>query len=262
MQRRCLSSMVIWIFMILIGSGVGGGFAADANEAKTVIVFAAASTTNAMTDIARLFEKQNSGAVIFSFASSSTLAKQIENGAPADIYLSANQEWMDYLAGKGMIVAGSRFDLLSNRIVLIAPVKSPLEKVWIDAGLDLVRLIGDGRFAMGDPDHVPVGIYGKQAFEKLGLWNSLKNRIAPANDVRAALVMVERNETPLGLVYVTDAAISKKVKIIGVFPEDSHPPVVYPAAMIRETDMSRMFFDLLKTKAAADIFRKYGFSVR
>jgi molybdate transport system substrate-binding protein len=262
MQCRYLSSMAIWIVWMLISIGVRGGFAADANEQNTVIVFAAASTTNAMTDIARLFEKQNSGAVIFSFASSSTLAKQIENGAPADIYLSANQEWMDYLAGKGMIVAGSRVDLLSNRIVLIAPVASSVEKVWIDAGLDLIRLLGDGRLAMGDPDHVPVGIYGKQAFEKLGLWNSLKGRIAAAGDVRAALVMVERNETPLGLVYATDAAISKKVKVIGTFPEDSHPPVVYPAAMIRETDLSRMFFALLKSKEAVDIFQKYGFSVR
>jgi molybdate transport system substrate-binding protein len=259
MQRRYLHSMVIWIFLVLMSLGVRGVFAADA---KTVIVFAAASTTNAMTDIARLFEEQSSGAVIFSFASSSTLAKQIENGAPADIYLSADQKWMDYLAEKGVIIAGSRFDLLGNRIVLIVPVESSVKKVLIDAGLDIVRLLGDGHFAMGDPDHVPVGIYGKQAFEKLGLWNSLKDKVACTSDVRAALVMVERSEVPLGLVYATDAAISKKVKTIGIFPEDSHPPIVYPASMIRETDMSRKFFDFLKTKTATDIFRKYGFSVR
>ncbi len=235
---------------------------ARAGNRETVTVFAAASTTNALTDITRQFEKSQGGKVNLSFASSSTLAKQIENGAPADIFLSANPEWMDYLENKGAIIAASRFDLLSNRIVIIAPSNSRLENLTVDAGLDLTRMLGKGRLAMGDPEHVPAGIYGKQALEKLGLWASVKNQVAPAKDVRAAMVLVERGETPLGVVYATDAAISTKVKTIGMFPENCHPPIIYPAALVTERAVAKRFLKFLHTRTADDIFQKYGFRVR
>ena len=249
---------------LLVISAVLGLNAAAGAEDQKITVFAAASTTNAITEIANLFEQSQSVGVRLSFASSSTLAKQIEKGAPADIFLSANPKWMDYLAVKGAIVTESRIDLLGNRIVLIAPKDSSLGHLTVDNTLNLAGLLGEGRLAMGDPDHVPAGIYGKQALEKLGLWNSLKDRIARAKDVRAALVLVERGETPLGEVYATDAAISSKVKIVGMFPEDSHPPIVYPVAVVADSksDAAGNFIKFLQGQEAMAVFEKYGFSVR
>lgn len=234
----------------------------SSTEREKVTVFAAASTTNALTDIAANIEKALGVQVRLSFASSSTLAKQIENGAPADVFLSANPKWMNYLSDKGAILPSSRFDLLGNRIVLIAPADSPLSSLTVDSKLNLASLLGDGRLAMGDPDHVPAGTYGKKAFEKLGLWHDLKDKVARAKDVRAALVLVERGETPLGQVYATDAAISDKVKIVGIFPESSHPPIVYPVAMIQDTPAAKGFISFLRSEAAIEIFQRYGFSIR
>ena len=233
-------------------------------EVQKITVFAAASTTNAITEIAELFEQSHPVQVRLSFASSSTLAKQIEKGAPADIFLSANPKWMDYLAKKGAIVAASRTDLLGNRIVLIAPLDSSLGRLTVDSALDLAGLLGEGRLAMGDPDHVPAGIYGKQALEKLGLWNSVKNKVARAKDVRAALVLVERGEAPLGEVYATDAAVSDKVKVVGMFPEDSHPPIIYPVAVTADSKSSAagIFIEFLRGPAAKAAFEKYGFFMR
>lgn len=250
------------LFGVLVLLAGVSATAAMAAEVQKITVFAAASTTNAVTDIAALYEASHPVVVRLSFASSSTLAKQIERGAPADIFLSANPKWMNYLSDKGAIVAASRTDLLGNRIVLIAPTASPLKNLTIGPGLDLRRLLGEGRLAMGDPDHVPAGMYGKKALERLDLWDAIKDRIARAKDVRAALVLVARGESPLGQVYATDAAISKKVKIVGVFPEDSHPPIVYPLAMIKETDAASDFISFLKSETAAGIFEKYGFSIR
>jgi molybdate transport system substrate-binding protein len=247
--------------LLTILTAFGAKSAATA-ESKKLTIFAAASTTDAITEIAKHFEKSHPVAVRLSFASSSTLAKQIENGAPADIFLSADLKWMDYLQDKGAIVPSSRADLLGNRIVLIAPKDSSLSNLTVDSRLNLADLLGEGRLAMGDPDHVPAGIYGKKAFEKLGLWDSVKDKLARAKDVRAALVLVERGETPLGLVYATDAAISDKVRIVGMFPEDSHPPIVYPVAMVKESVDAREFITFLKSANATEIFQKYGFSTR
>jgi molybdate transport system substrate-binding protein len=233
-------------------------------EADQLIVFAAASTTNAITDIMARFAAETAIPVAPSFASSSTLAKQIESGAPADLFISADEKWMDYLAERKMIQPDSRIKLLGNRIVLIAPVDSRLPASDIQAASPLLQWLGDGRLAMGDPSHVPAGIYGQQALENLGLWVSVKDKLAPAKDVRAALALVERAETPLGLVYATDAAISNKVRVIGRFPESSHPPIVYPAAIVagREAPAARQFLTYLKSATAKSIFEKYGFSVR
>lgn len=235
----------------------------QAAEPEPVLVFAAGSTTNAVTEIADLFKRITKTPVIPSFASSSTLAKQIQSGAPAMIFISADNKWMDFLEEKKLIEPGTRHALLSNRIVLVAPIDSPL-KLEIQPGFDLSGALGQNRLAMGDPAHVPAGIYGKQALETLGVWEGVKDRIAPAKDVRSALVLVERGEAPLGIVYATDAAITDKVRIVGRFPENAHPPIVYPVALVagNKTEAAEAFIAFLKAPEARGIFEKYGFSVR
>ncbi len=261
-RTRLISTVSIVIFFCGITAW------ADSNAAAAdeyIIVFAAASTTNAITEIVDFYGTQGLGRIKTSFASSSTLAKQIQSGAPADIYLSANKKWMDFLEKKGMIQEKSRFDLLSNRIALIVPLESPFKTISIKKGLEISSFLGDdGRMAIGDPDHVPAGIYGKQALESLGLWNQVKDRLAPMKDVRAALVLVERSESPLGLVYTTDAAISRKVRIIGTFPPESHSPIVYPAALMSggNKKAGTAFLEYLKTPEARSIFMKFGFEVK
>jgi molybdate transport system substrate-binding protein len=236
---------------------------ARAAEPEPVMVFAAASTTNAVTEIVDLFKRTAKKLVIPSFASSSTLAKQIQSGAPAAVFISADNNWMDFLEEKKLLEPGTRYALLSNRIVLVAPTDSPL-KLVIQPGFDLSGALGENRLAMGDPAHVPAGMYAKQALESLGVWESIKNRIAPAKDIRSALVLVEREEAPLGIVYATDAAITDKVRIVGQFPENSHPPIVYPVALVagNKTETAEAFIAFLKGGEARAIFEKYGFSVR
>lgn len=234
-----------------------------AAEPEPVMVFAAASTTNAVTEIVDLFKRATQTPVTPSFASASALAKQIENGAPAAVFISADNKWMDYLEERKRIEPDTRFGLLGNRIVLIVPADSPL-KLELQPGVDLCGALGENRLAMGDPDHVPAGAYGKQALETLGAWDAIKNRIAKTNDVRAALVLVERGEAPMGIVYATDAAISDKVRIAGIFPENTHPPIVYPIALVagNKTAAAEAFFAFLKGPEAKAVFIKYGFSIR
>ena len=241
-----------------------GSFAMPWAASDTLTVFAAASTTNAVTEVGAVFGARNAERFVPSFASSSTLAKQIENGAPADIFISANAKWMDYLEEKGLVEKGSRIDLLSNRIVLIVPADSAVKAVPVGPGFDLPALLGEGRLSMGDPDHVPAGIYGQQALESLEVWTSVESRVARAKDVRAALTLVERGEAPVGLVYATDAAISDKVRVVGTFAESSHPPIVYPVAVVagKRSPAADRFMALLQSPEARAIFQKYGFSVR
>jgi molybdate transport system substrate-binding protein len=231
--------------------------------AETVTVFAAASTTDALTRVGDLFLQRGMGKVIFSFASSSTLAKQIERGAPAQVFLSADTGWMDYLSARRLIRPGTRFDLLGNQLVLIAPKGSPLESQSL-VGMDLSGILGGDLLAVGDPDHVPAGKYAKAALQNLGLWAEVEKRLARADSVRAALALVERRETPLGIVYSTDAAITNKVRVIAVFPEDSHPPIVYPIALVTsgESAPAQKFIDFLRAPEARKIFDDSGFTVR
>ena len=253
------------LLVVLTGLGLDAFIGSGAVAETDVVVFAAASTTNAVIEIGELHAARNPVRIIPSFASSSTLAKQIESGAPADVYLSANKKWMDYLEEKHLLSQGSRFDLLSNRIVLIVPKDSSLKRIDVAPGFSLIAALGkDGRLSMGDPDHVPAGMYGKKALENLGTWDQVKNRLAPMRDVRAALVLVERGEAPLGLVYATDAAISRKVRVVGTFPADSHPPIVYPVAAVSggKGSEARQFLDFLRSPEARAVFEKYGFSVR
>lgn len=269
MRRRSVRSMgsIYWVMAVCLGmvfSLLPAPTCSIADTPQTITIFAAASTTNVTSDIARLFSDKGPWHAVCSFAASSTLAKQIANGAPADIYISADRKWMDYLADKGRIEPGTRFDLLGNRIVLIAPSGSPVNAIDLSPRCDLIPILGDGRLAMGDPDHVPAGRYGKAALENLGSWQSLERKVARAQTVRAALAMVERGETPLGVVYATDAAISQKVKIVARFPRESHPAITYPVAIVagRKTQAVERFLAFLQGGEAMVIFERAGFTVR
>lgn len=222
-----------------------------------VTVFAAASLTNALTDIAKNFEKAQSVPVRLSFASSSALAKQIEQDAPADLFISADTKWMDYLAGKGKIDAASRRELLGNTLVLVAPHGSKL-KVRMGKDFDFAGSF-PGKLCTGTVESVPVGIYAKEALTHLGWWDSVRPRLVGTEDVRAALNLVERDECDVGIVYETDAKQSQKVDIVGRFPAETHAPIVYPLAMVRKTDESAKLYDYLGGKAAAEMFAKHGF---
>ncbi len=232
-------------------------------RADNLLVFAAASTKNAVDDIITAYAAQGGGdKVEASYASSSDLAKQIENGAPAGVYISADTKWADYLAERNLIAADGRVDLLGNSIVLVVPKGSGLTADLADPG-SLAAALGDERLAMGDPDHVPAGRYGKAALESLGSWASVEDQVARAKDVRAALALVERGEAAAGIVYGTDAAISDKVDVAATFPASSHPEIVYPVMLVAEQDSeaARRFYAFLAGPDAREVFVRYGFTI-
>lgn len=233
----------------------------SAHAEKPALVYAAASLTNALTDIAAQWTQAGHAKPVLVFAASSQLAKQIQNGAPADLFLSADRKWMDYLAERKKIDAATRIELLANELVLIAPVGREI-KVEMKSGFDLGSAF-TGKLCTGEPDVVPVGTYGKHALTTLGWWPALASRVVGTDDVRTALAFVERGECPLGIVYATDAAISKKVTVISRFPAETHQPIVYPFALVGGArPESRAFLDYLKTDAATGIFKRYGFVSR
>ncbi len=234
-----------------------------AARAEGLTVFAAASLTDAMRDVSALWSKAGHEPLRLSFAASSTLAQQIEQGAPANLFASADTKWMDDLAKHGMIVPETRTDLLGNQLVLVVPADHP-RHVTIGPNFDFSALLGpDGRLATGDPAHVPVGIYAEQALRKLGVWNAVAPRLARAEDVRSALLLVERGEAPAGIVYATDAAVSKAVMIAGAFPADSHDPVTYPFAVVKsgDTPEARALLRFLQGPEAREAFTRRGFKV-
>jgi len=245
-------------------AGLIFAFAATAQaHAEDVVVFAAASLTNALNEIGDQFAAKTGNGMVASYAASSALARQIEQGAPAQVFASADLKWMDYLADKRQINPDTRFNLLGNTLVLVAPLESKVDKVEIGPSTDFAALAGDGRIATGDPDGVPVGLYFRQAMERAGQWSAVEPRLARTDSVRAALALVERGEVPFGVVYATDAAISKKVKVVGVFPDSMHDPIVYPFALVsgRETPVARTFLDYLRRPDAKAVFAKYGFTL-
>lgn len=228
---------------------------------KTITVFAAASMKNALDEANTVFTAKTGVKVTASYAASSALAKQLEQGAPADAFISADIDWMDYSAKKKTINAPSRVNLLGNKIVLIAPKDSKLADVRIGQGFDLAKLAGDGRIATGDVKAVPVGKYAKAALEKLGSWQAAEPRFAMAESVRAALALVSRGEAVLGIVYETDAKVDPGVKIIGAFPADSHPAIIYPvAATTAAKPDTAGYLAFLRSAAAKAIFETYGFT--
>ncbi len=250
----CLSAVVT---ALLFANAV----AASAKEHVTI--FAASSMTNALEAVAGVYEDRTGVAVRTVFAASSTLARQVYSGAPADIFISASPEWMDYLADRQLVEPGTQTDLLSNALVLVAPKASDLEIVLTDNAPLAERIGPEGYLAVADPAHVPAGRYAKAALESLGLWPSLSGHLALAGNVRAALALVERGEASAGVVYLTDAWRREQVRIVAAFPADSHPPIVYPVAIVndRETSAVRDFYDFLRTDEAGTIFRDHKFGL-
>jgi molybdate transport system substrate-binding protein len=246
----------LFALLLLLGSAVSPAFADD----RSLTVFAAASMKNALDEIDAAFTAKSGVKVAASYAASSMLAKQIEQGAPADIFVSADTDWMDYATAKKTINDATRVNLLGNSIVLIAPKDSKIDNVTIGAGFDLARLAGDGRIATGDVKSVPVGKYAKAALEKLGAWQAAEAKFAMADSVRAALTLVARDEAVLGIVYATDAKIEPGVKIVGTFPADSHPPIIYPvAATTTAKPEASDYLAFLRSPAAKAVLEKYGF---
>ena len=229
---------------------------------EQVTVFAAASLKNALDDINAAFTKVSGVKVVASYEASSALAKQIEQGAPADVFISADLRWMDYAAEHKLINPDTRINLLGNKLVLIAPADSKLGTVPIGQGFDIAKLAGNGRIAVADVKAVPAGLYAKAALEKLGAWAAAEPKLAQAENVRATLAFVARGEAPVGIVYETDAKIEPKVKVIGAFPDNSYPPVTYPVAATANSKASRVrdYLSFLRTPTAKTIFEKYGFS--
>lgn len=250
-------TQVLARFLICLGLLTAPALAAD-----PATVFAAASLTDALKDVSAAWVGQGHPAPVLSFASSSTLARQIEQGAGANLFASADQQWMDELDKKGLLAPGTRRDLLSNDLVFVVSAKSP-RKVAVGAGFDLAGVLGaDGRLAVGDPAHVPAGIYAEQALRKLGLWDKAEPRLARADSVRSALLLVERGEAPAGVVYATDALVSKGVAVAGTFPAASHDPIRYPFAVTKvgDTREARAFLAYLQSATAQAVFTKFGFA--
>jgi molybdate transport system substrate-binding protein len=254
-QFRSLAAVLA---LVLLSTG---GFSPSQAQERTLTMFAAASMKNAVDDINAAFTKQSGIKVVSSYAASPALAKQIEAGAPADAFASADLEWMDYVEQKKLIKDNTRVNLLGNRLVLIAPKDSKINNVTIGPGFDLAKLVGDGKITTGDVRAVPVGKYAKAALEKLGSWQAAESKFAMAENVRAALALVARGEAVLGIVYETDAKVEPGVKIVGAFPADSHPAIVYPVALTSTAKPdAAQYLSFLRSPAAKTVFEKYGFT--
>ncbi|MBZ9560152.1 MULTISPECIES: molybdate ABC transporter substrate-binding protein [Modicisalibacter] len=254
-RRRTLRLCQLAALTLLAGASL-------ARATPTVTVYAAASLTDALNAVIADYEADHDADIVAVYAASSTAARQIANGAPADLYVSANERWMDWLAEQDVTLT-QRADLLSNRLVLIGAPQEDAEPFTPGAGQPVASRLDDGRrLAVGDPDHVPAGIYARQALESLGEWRTLEPRLARGDNVRAALALVERGEAPLGIVYRSDAQASDKVHQLGVFPADSHQPITYPLALIDPpaSDAARAFRDWLTGDEAMTLFTKFGFS--
>lgn len=252
MARRSICCLIATAFFL---------FAPLAAYAQDLTVFAAASLTDALKDITTVWEAQGKPKLRFNFASSSTLARQLDHGAVANLFASADEQWMDWAVERGLIAKDTRQSLLGNRLVLIVP-KDKARTITIAQGFDLAELLGpSGRLAVGDPSNVPVGIYAKQALTALGVWATAAPRLAPADSVRSALLLVERGEAPAGIVYETDALVSSRVAVAGTFPEDTHDKITYPFAIPKagDTPDARAFLTFLAGKEAGELFHKHGF---
>ena len=229
--------------------------------AADVTVFAAASLSDALQEIGKAYQQETGHTVVFSFAASSALARQIEASPGADIFISADSEWMDYLNGKGLIIHATRKDILGNALVLVAPSASKIS-LKVAPHFNLTGALGDGRLSIADPTSVPAGKYGKAALTALGVWDSVSGHLAPAENVRVALAYVARGETPLGIVYATDARVEPRVRIVDTFPENTHPPIRYPAALTKDArPLAKEFLAFLGASESRAVFQKDGFVV-
>jgi molybdate transport system substrate-binding protein len=256
-----LDRIRMFLAAVALGIGLAGPLTPALAQDKTITVFAAASMKNALDDVNAAFTKSTGIKVVASYAASSALIQQIENGAPADVFVSADLDWMDYGAQHKLIKDDTRVNLLGNRLVLVAPKDSKIGNVTIAPGFDLAKLAGDGRIVTGDVRAVPVGKYAKAALEKLGAWGAAEPKFAMTENVRAALTLVARGEAQLGIVYATDAKAEPNVKVVGVFPETSHPPIVYPVALTMNAKAdAAQYLAFLQSQAAKAVFEAYGFT--
>jgi molybdate transport system substrate-binding protein len=240
---------------------IAAGTVSPPQAQQQLTIFAAASMKNALDDINTAFTKKTGIKMVASYAATSALMRQIEQGAPADIFASADLEWMGYGLKNKLIDPATRVNLLGNRLVLIAPKDSKITEMKLEKGVDLAKLIGDGRIATGEVKSVPVGRYAVAALEKLGMWSSVEKRMAMVENVRVALTLVARGEAALGIVYETDAKVEPGVKIVAHFPADSHPEIVYPvAATVKANAGAPRYIDFLQSGTSKGVFEKYGFS--
>jgi molybdate transport system substrate-binding protein len=258
-MRRAILATVLSLALLGAAPATSWAQAAAGAAPANLVVLGASSLTDALNEIGPAFTAKTHRGVTLSYAASSALARQIEAGAPADVFVSADTEWMDYLQARNLIDPSSRRNVLGNRLVLISPADSTVT-IKIAPHFALAKLLGDGRLATGNPDSVPVGKYAKSALTKLGVWSEVQDKIAAADNVRAALALVARGEAPLGIVYRTDALVEKKVRIVADFPANSHEPIVYPAAATAKDHVGAAdFVKFLSSPAARAIFTKYGF---
>jgi len=251
------------ISLLLLGLGAGASMAAappDRQSAGNVLVFAGASLQTVLDELAAPLQKATGVRVRASYASSSALARQIENGAPADIFISADLDWMNYVADRNLIKRETRVDLLGNRLVLIAP-RDSTTNMKIAPGFGLAQALGRERLALADPNAVPAGKYAREALTKLGVWNGVSDKIASTENVRAALLLVSRGEAAFGIVYRTDAMVDPGVRVLDTFPESTHAPIVYPAALTSSASpAAAKVLEFLKGLAARAVFDKAGFT--
>ncbi|GGF60611.1 molybdate ABC transporter substrate-binding protein [Azorhizobium oxalatiphilum] len=255
--RRALLSMAL-------AAVVGAAVPTFARAQEAVTVFAAASMTNAIQDISKAYTEKTKVPVRTSFAASSDLAKQIQSGAPANVFISADTRWMDFMEKNDLVVKDTRVEPIGNSLVVIVPSTKPT-KITINSSFDFETLLGkDGKLVTGIPESVPVGVYAKAALTKLGLWDKVRPHVVGAESVRAALALVERGEAAAGIVYATDAAVAKNVTVAGTFPADSHDPVVYPFAIVKgqDTPAAKAFFEYLLSPEAKAVYAKYGFTTK
>ncbi len=258
-RRNAARALLATLLTVVLTAVLPASPAPRAEPAVTL--FAAASTVKAVAAVAQAYETGGGSRVRMVFAASSTLARQIAQGAPADLYLSASTAWMDELEGRGAIEAGTRVDLLGNALVLIAPKRRPVA-IEIAPGFALAGALGDRRLAMGDPAHVPAGIYAKAALTKLGIWAEISARVAYLGDVRGALAMVDRGEAAAGIVYASDVGDAARVQVVGSFPADSHPAIVYPLAVVagRRRPEVMAFYEFLRGPQARLLLEARGFT--
>ncbi|MCA8869398.1 MAG: molybdate ABC transporter substrate-binding protein [Rhodobacteraceae bacterium] len=256
------SKIAVRLIWVAVSTLLSLALAVWAAPGGQVTVFAAASLKNALEDVAQHWQQQTGNSMIVSLAGSSALARQIEQGAPADIFISANTDWMDHLEAKGLIRADSRLDLLQNSLVLIATGRSAA-KVAITPGFDLAGMLGNEKLAMALVDAVPAGIYGKAALQNLGIWDKVAAKVAQTDNVRAALALVSTGEAPFGVVYATDASADTNVSVAGVFPADSYPAIIYPVAAVSDSTnpLNDAFLQFLTSEPARAAFLRHGFEM-
>lgn len=248
------------LLAVLICAAALAAPAALAQSRADITLYAAVSLRDALDELTRAYEKQGRGSAAVSYAATPALARRIEQGAPADLFIAADRDWMDYLAQRGLIRIESRVDLLTNRLVLIAPADSRAS-LTIGRGFPLAALLGDRRLAMADPDSVPAGKYGRAALEALGIWGEISPKVARAENVRVALALVARAETPFGIVYRSDAVVDRRVRVVGEFSASLHPPIVYPAAVVAgsRSKIAYPYLRYLRSIAARSVWERHGF---